>query len=194
LHQGTQGLVDAGVDHAIWIGTPFASGWKREVLGPDRPDTDPSLVGVFDHFGQYAALAPTDRERVRYVMITHDNDAVAKFGLDLLVQAPEWLGPPEMRPASVPHGEVYRTPTTFVQTLVDMKNAATVVAGKFEAKGHDYRADLLPFFNAVLGFNVDESQLDRITEALRDDELARKQRLDDAKAAVAEHEKKRGTN
>lgn len=185
LHQGTQGLLDVGIDHALWIGTPFASEWKQEVLGPDRPDTDPALIGVFDRFEQYSSLSPADRRALRYVMITHDNDAVAKFGLDLLVQAPEWLGPPASRPDTVPHSEVYRTPTTFVQTFVDMKNAATVVAGEFEAKGHDYRADLLPFFNALLAFDVDDARIARITEALRDDELARKQRLDDAKAAVA---------
>lgn len=139
---------------------------------------------MFDHFGQYVALPDAQRERVRFLMITHDNDAVAKFGLDLLVQAPDWLGTPDSRPATVPHSEVYQSPTTFVQTLVDMKNAATVVAGKFEAKGHDYRADLLPFFDAVLGTATPDDLVARITEALRDDELARKQRLDDAKAAA----------
>ena len=34
-----------------------------------------------------------------------------------------------------------------------MKNSATVVPGHFGAKGHDYRHDLVPFFNAVLGFD-----------------------------------------
>jgi hypothetical protein len=42
--------------------------------------------------------------------------------------------------------------------LVDMKNAANVVPGVFAAKGHDYRADLLPFFHAVLGLDATRSQ------------------------------------
>ena len=52
--------------------------------------------------------------------------------------------------------------TTFFQVLVDMKNAANVVPGVFAAKGHDYRADLLPFFHAVLGLTATPEQLDRI--------------------------------
>ena len=52
------------------------------------------------------------------------------------------------------------TPTTgFFQVLVDMKNAANVVPGVFAATGHDYRADLLPFFNAVLGLDATPDQL-----------------------------------
>ena len=52
------------------------------------------------------------------------------------------------------------TPTTgFFQVLVDMKNAANVVPGVFAATGHDYRADLLPFFNALLGLEATPDQL-----------------------------------
>ena len=44
--------------------------------------------------------------------------------------------------------------STFFQVLVDMKNSATVVPGQFDAKGHDYRADLLPFLHETLGFEA----------------------------------------
>jgi hypothetical protein len=37
-HRGTQGLVDARIDRALWIGTPYMSKWKEEVLKGDRPD------------------------------------------------------------------------------------------------------------------------------------------------------------
>jgi hypothetical protein len=63
--------------------------------------------------------------------------------------------------------------TAFFQVLVDMKNSATVVPGKFAAKGHDYRADLLPFFNAALGFDATEAQLAAISEWLEREELER---------------------
>ena len=36
-HRGTQGLLNAGVDRAIWIGTPYMSKWKEEVLGATGP-------------------------------------------------------------------------------------------------------------------------------------------------------------
>jgi hypothetical protein len=63
--------------------------------------------------------------------------------------------------------------TTFFQVLVDMKNSANVVPGTFAAKGHDYRADLLPFFHAVLGLDATPEQLDRVNTWLQEDELER---------------------
>jgi hypothetical protein len=63
--------------------------------------------------------------------------------------------------------------TTFFQVLVDMKNSANVVPGKFDAKGHDYRGDLLPFFHCTLGFDAADEQLDRIGTWLELEELQR---------------------
>ena len=184
-HRGTQGLVDAGIDAALWIGTPYMSKWKQEVLGGDRPDVDRSLVGRFNDFGELEALGPKARERLRYVMITHANDAVGHFGPQLLIRAPDWLGPAATRAATVPGAEQWLCPTTFVQTLVDMKNAANVVPGQFEAKGHDYRADLARFVREVYRLPATDEQLAAVEAALRASELDRKRRLDAAKAAKA---------
>jgi uncharacterized membrane protein len=180
-HRGTQGLLNAGVDRAIWIGTPYMSKWKEEVLGGDRPDVDRSLVGRFNDFGELEALDPEARERLRYVMITHANDAVGHFGLDLLVRAPAWLGPAATRAGTVPGAQQWRSPTTFVQTLVDMKNAANVVPGQFEAEGHDYRADLARFVREVYRLPATDEQLAAVEAALRTAELDRKRLLDAAK-------------
>jgi uncharacterized membrane protein len=181
-HQGTQGLLDAGVDRALWIGTPYMSKWKQQVLRDDRPDVDRGLVGRFNDFGELEALDPSARRKLRYVMITHANDAVGHFGLDLLVQAPDWLGPAETRAATVPGAQQWRSPTTFVQTLVDMKNAANVIPGQFDAKGHDYRADLARFIREVYDLPATDDQLAAVEQALRAAELERKRRLDAAKA------------
>ncbi len=173
-HRGTQGLLDAAIDRAIWIGTPYMSKWKQEVLGGgDRPDADRSLLKRFNDFGQLKALDPEARERLRYVMITHYNDGVADFGLDLLAEAPDWLGPAETRPAGVPKTEQWQSPTTFVQTLIDMKNSANEIPGKFEAKGHDYRADLARFIREVYVLQASDEQLASIEAALRANELQR---------------------
>ncbi len=173
-HRGTQGLLDAAIDRAIWIGTPYMSNWKQEVLGGgDRPDADRSLLKRFNDFGQLKALDPEARERLRYVMITHYNDGVADFGLDLLAEAPDWLGPAETRPAGVPKTEQWQSPTTFVQTLIDMKNSANEIPGKFEAKGHDYRADLARFIREVYVLQASDEQLASIEAALRANELQR---------------------
>jgi uncharacterized membrane protein len=162
VEHGTQGLIDAGIDYAIWIGTPHFSKWKERVLYDDRPDVDRDLIGVFDHIGQLEALDAAARERLRFVMITHDNDGVGAFGPALAIQAPEWLGPPELRRATIPKGMRWTPATGFFQVLVDMKNAANVVPGVFAATGHDYRADLLPFFAAVLGLPASSEQLEHI--------------------------------
>jgi len=170
-HRGTQGLLDAGIDRAIWIGTPYMSKWAQEALGSGRPDVDRSLLGRFNDFAQLQALGREARERLRYVLITHDNDGVACFGPDLLARAPDWLGP--ARPAAVPKAERWQSPITFVQTLIDMKNSSNVIPGKFGAKGHDYRADLARFVREVYALQASDEQLAAIEAALRADELQR---------------------
>jgi uncharacterized membrane protein len=173
VDQGTQGLVEAGVDHAIWIGTPHFSKWKERVLYDDRPDVDRALIGRFNDIGEWDALDPATRERIRYVMITHYDDGVGVFGPELAIQAPEWLGNPETRHPSIPKGMRWAPVTSFFQVLIDMKNAANVVPGVFAAKGHDYRADLLPFFHAVLGLDATPEQLASVAQRLADRELFR---------------------
>ena len=177
-HRGTQGLLDAAIDRAIWIGTPYLSKWEQEVLGSDRPDVDRSLLRRFNDFGQLQALDREARKRLRYVLITHDNDGVACFGLDLLAQAPDWLGPVQTRPAGVPKAEQWQSPATFVQTLIDMKNSANETPGQFEAKGHDYRADLARFVREVYALQASDEQLASIEAALRANELQRQALID----------------
>jgi uncharacterized membrane protein len=175
VDRGTQGLVDTGIDHAIWIGTPHFSKWKEQVLYDGRADVDTESVRVFNDISEWQALDPEERAKVRYVMITHHDDGVALFGPEIAIQAPDWLGPADTRPHGVPKGMRWMPSTTFFQVLVDMKNSATVVPGQFAAKGHDYRADLLPFFHAALGFDASDEQLDRIASWLALDELQRDQ-------------------
>jgi hypothetical protein len=106
-------------------------------------------------------------------MITHTNDGVALFAPEILVRAPEWLGDPGSRPRKIPKAQRWIPITSFVQTLIDTKNAARVVPGQFDAEGHDYRADIVPFFNAVLGFDEGSQAVARITEALEWEEQVR---------------------
>jgi uncharacterized membrane protein len=123
-HRGTQGLINSGVDRALWIGSPYMSKWKEQVLKSDRYDVDPALLGRFNDFGQLEALDVEARSKLRYVMITHYDDGVAHFGLDLLARAGV-VGSARTRAATVPKGEQWRSPISFVQTLVDMKNWPT---------------------------------------------------------------------
>jgi uncharacterized membrane protein len=173
IHEGTQGLLRLDIERALWIGTPYASEWKQEVLRNDGPLIDRSLVGRVNNHHELEELMCSSGTSPRYVMLTHHNDAVAYFGLDLLLACPDWLGDPATRPRGVPRSERYSPINTFLQTLVDMKNSSRVVAGRFDARGHDYRADVARFARTVYGLDATERQVERVEESLRGRELAR---------------------
>ncbi|HEU5000748.1 MAG TPA: alpha/beta-hydrolase family protein [Lapillicoccus sp.] len=179
LHWGTLGLRALGIERALWVGTPYASGWMREVLRGGRADTDADLVAVVNDFGQIEEMPPTRRRALRYVMVNHDNDGVTKFGTDLLLREPAWLRPPRSSvtevppysPRGVPAGMRWRPITTFFQLLVDMKNAQT--PGLYQASRHDYRPDLTRMLNEVYALGATEDQLDRVERALAEREETR---------------------
>jgi uncharacterized membrane protein len=161
-----------GIDRALWIGTPYGSKWMHQVTRGDRLDVDGATVAVVNDHDQFRDLAERRGARPRYVLLSHDNDGVTKFGLDLLWCPPDWLGPsrpapepiPLGSPRGIPPGMRWRPLTTFFQSLIDMKNAQT--AGGFGAFQHDYRADLPRFLSDVYGLPATEEQLVRIEETL----------------------------
>jgi uncharacterized membrane protein len=172
LHWGTLGLDAMGVDRALWIGTPYGSGWMRQVTRGGRLDVDPEAVAVVNDHAQLAALTAQRGRPPRFVLLSHDNDGVTKFGPDLLWSPPGWLGRDRPRPEQVdgasprgiPPAMRWRPVTTFFQSLVDMKNAQT--AGPYRAWQHDYRADLPRFLSDVLELPVTPGQLRRVEETL----------------------------
>jgi uncharacterized membrane protein len=172
LHWGTLGPEALGVDRALWIGTPYGSKWMHQVTGAPRPDVDPDLVGVFNDFDQYAELPAQRRARLRYVLVSHDNDGVTKFGPDLIFNRPRWLCPgrpavqdtPGASPRGVPPGMRWRPLTTFLQTMIDMKNAQAPWG--YRAFAHDYRPDLARFVSAVFALPASDEQMSRIESAL----------------------------
>ncbi|HXJ63974.1 MAG TPA: alpha/beta-hydrolase family protein, partial [Actinomycetota bacterium] len=173
--RGAAGPAELGVDRALWAGTPGFARWREEVA-PGGSPVDPA-VGVFDRFEQVEALEPKARSRLRFVFLTHDEDPVAKFGLELLVRAPDWLGPPATRPPGVPRSETWQTPTTFLQTLVDMKNSVDLAPGHFDARGHDYRGEAARFVREVFALPATDGQLAAVEAALRRFETARAVRI-----------------
>ena len=99
-----------GIDRALWIGTPYGSEWMHEVTRGDRLDVDRRRVAVVNDHAQFAALAEQRGAPPRYVLLSHDNDGVTKFGLDLLWSPPDWLGPHRPRPEPVDGGQPPRHP------------------------------------------------------------------------------------
>ena len=181
LHWGTLGLQALGVDRALWIGTPYGSEWMHQVTGPDRLDVERESVAVVNDFAQLEALGEERRKRLRYVLVSHDNDGVTKFGTDLLTTPPSWLGPDRPRPEDVagssprgvPPGMRWRPITTFFQSVVDMKNAQT--PGAYRAWAHDYRPDLARFISQVFDLPASPEQMLEVERALELREQHREQ-------------------
>jgi uncharacterized membrane protein len=181
LHWGTLGLRTLGIDRALWIGTPYGSEWMHQVNDPRRLDVDHGVVAIVNDFAQLETLGSERRSTLRYVLVSHDNDGVTKFGLDLLFTAPAWLraGRPPVQtvdrgsPRGVPAGMRWRPITTFFQSLVDMKNAQ-LPAG-YRAWAHDYRVDLPRFVSEVFDLPASPQQMADIEAALRRRESVREQ-------------------
>ncbi len=168
---GTVGPEALGIDRALWIGTPEGSSWRRELVGPDRPDVDKSSFAVVNDYEQFCEIPAQEREQIRYVLLSHDNDGVTKFGAGLMTHRPDWLGDrrPQMQevpgrsPRGVPASMRWRPVTTFFQLLVDMKNAQ--IPGAYRAWAHDYRPDLPEFIRDVYGLECSPEQMDRVKDA-----------------------------
>jgi Alpha/beta-hydrolase family/Alpha/beta-hydrolase family N-terminus len=181
LHWGTLGPEALGIDRALWIGTPYGSGWMHEITGPERLDVDKDAIAVVNDFAQLEELGEERRSRLRYVLLSHDNDGVTKFGPDLLTTAPAWLGDnralmkevPGASPRGIPPAMRWRPITTFWQSLVDMKNAQT--PGAYRAWAHDYRPDLARFISEVFELPASPEQLSDIETALAARENYREQ-------------------
>ena len=181
LHWGTLGLRALGIDRALWVGTPYSSGWMQEVTLHDRPDTDKDVLAVVNDFAQVEAMPPERRSRLRYVLLSHDNDGVTKFGTSLLLRTPRWLREPRVAveevpphsPRGVPAAMRWRPLTTFFQLVVDMKNAQ--VPGAYLASRHDYRPELARFVNEIYGLGADDDLVRRVEAALEQREQTREQ-------------------
>jgi uncharacterized membrane protein len=179
MHWGTLGPQVLGIERALWIGTPYASKWMQQVTRGHRPDVDGDLLAVVNDFGQIEALPPERRAALRYVLVSHDNDGVTKFGADLIASRPAWLSGErpgvEIVPGASPRGVRsrlrWRPITTFLHTIVDMKNAQ--VPGAYRAWAHDYRPDLARFIREVYDLPASDEQLDRIERALEERETVR---------------------
>ncbi len=168
---GTLGPEALGIDCALWIGTPEGSAWRHELVGPDRPDVDKDIVAVVNDYEQFVALGADAKEKARYVLLSHDNDGVTRFGASLINRRPIWLGPerprmqevPERSPRGIPASMRWRPLTTFFQLLIDMKNAQ--IPGSYRAWAHDYRPDLPEFIRDVYNLECTDEQIARIKDA-----------------------------
>lgn len=159
------------VHSSIYLGTPsateFAKAWR---LNPAKVDPNGTMVEV-DAFGDYLGLPEEQRTRTRHVLISHYDDPIPKFGTNILLRRPWWLGPVDHRPPRVPKSTSWRPGVSFVLTGIDLINAMEVVPGTFGRRGHDYREDIARFVSVAYDLPVTAEQLLSIERALREREL-----------------------
>ena len=167
LHEGVSGLHRVGIDRALFLGTPAESGWAKQWrLDPSHTDPGGEVAEVAS-YTEWLALPADDRAHRRYVLLSHHEDPITRFEPALVIQQPGWLGPASTRPPGVSHLASWYPVTTFVLTLVDVKNAMNVTPGTFFARGHDYRADLARMVSEAYGLPVGDQELLAIEHALR---------------------------
>jgi uncharacterized membrane protein len=177
MYQGIKGFDHYGIDRALWFGLPGLAKWSRNGMARGASDLVPEgTVGVFDRHEQLAALDEDARQRLRAVVLMHDNDPIGALSPDLLVKRPPWLG--RDRGRGVPEGMGWAPLITFWQTGVDAMNAMVTVPGEFGSFGHDYRADTARFVRDAYHLPaVTADQMDRIEAELRTLELHRADRI-----------------
>ena len=186
MYQGIQGLDHYGVDRALWVGLPWLAKWSRSGMARGSSTLVPEgTVGVFDRPAQLDALDDEARDRLRAVILSHDNDPIAVMGPDLLVQRPYWLADAE-RGRGVPAEMRWRPLGTFIQTGMDALTALLSPPGEFGSFGHDYRGDMARFVRHAFHLpHSTEEQLTRIEATLRDLELERLARIEAEHAEAA---------
>jgi uncharacterized membrane protein len=176
MFQGTwtYGLPGAKVDYALWIGTPSATTWRKELWGDrtiaEAPGVGPDNIYLPRNLEDWRALDPTEREKVRYLLLQNGDDPIPKFGSQLLWRKPDWLGPE--RPTGTPQNTYWVPGTTFLMTFIDMLNALTPTPGTFAEGGHDYREVLPDALSQTWHLPATDAQMASMNQALRERELA----------------------
>ena len=170
-HRTVEAMDRDFVHSSIFLGTPsateFAKAWR---INPAKVDPAGKVIEV-DNYGQYIDLPADAQAGVRHVLISHYDDPIPKFGTNILLRRPWWLGPVDQRPPRVPKSTTWRPGVSFVLTGIDLVNAMDVVPGTFGRRGHDYREDIARFTSSAYDLPVTATQLRSIENALREREL-----------------------
>ncbi len=149
MHQGIAGFDHYGIDRALWFGLPGLAKWSKTGMRQGSGDLVPTgTVAAFDNFGEYEQLDEEERERLRAVVVDHDNDPIAQMSMRWAVKRPPWLTG-EDRGRGVAQSMDWAPLITFVHVAVDAMNAMRVIPGQFKSFGHDYRADTVDFVHAA---------------------------------------------
>lgn len=170
LHEGVAGFERAGMDSALFLGTPAGSQWKREWrIHPHEEDPKGEVVNVTG-YSQWLEETANRTTPARVVLLDNPEDPITKFTPRLAAMRPSWLPPRGPNPAGVPESTIWMPYTTMLVVLIDIINAIDFKPGVFVARGHDYRASLARMVAATYRFDVSDEEVNRIEHALRDRE------------------------
>jgi uncharacterized membrane protein len=185
MFQGVEGFDHYGIDRALWVGLPGLAKWSRNGMTRGASDlVPPGSVKVIDRSEQLSGMGVVERDRIRALILSHDNDPIAQLVPDLLVQRPSWLQ--DGRGRGVPEGMRWRPMITFWQTVIDAANAMVTVPGEFRSFGHDYRGDMTRVVHDGFGLPpATEDQLQRVDAALRRLEIERAARIEAASSEAS---------
>lgn len=193
LAQGDDGrsdmrrLTELGVDGGLYLGVPFRtqtwSQWRQAAH-----EVDPS--GLLTLVSQPDEIDPPADGDLRHLMVVHHDDPVNKYGYEMVLQEPWWMGAPATRPPLVPREAKFRPITTFILATIDLFNGMQSKPGTFVRRAHDYRIEIVTGLIRAFGFHATQEQQDAIEKALREREqewaarrmIARK--LDKARRAI----------
>jgi uncharacterized membrane protein len=141
-----------------------------------NPLTPEGTVTAFDHFEQYEALSQEEKDKLRAIVVDHDNDPIAQMSLRMAFKQPSWLDGERGR--NVPEEMEWTPVISFIQVLIDAMNAMVTVPGEFKSFGHDYRGDTADFVQAGYGFaDVTDEQKKAILATLIAREIDRAVRI-----------------
>jgi uncharacterized membrane protein len=186
MYQGIGGFDHYGVDRALWFGLPGLAKWSRNGMAQGSSELVPEgTVGVFDHPDQLEALSDEERDRLRAIILSHDNDPIAALSPDIALKEPDWLKA-NPRGRGVPTSMQWIPIVTLIQTMIDAANAMVTIPGQFLSFGHDYRADTARMVHAAYQLpEVTPEQMANVEEALRKLEMERADRIAAKSADVA---------
>ena len=181
MYQGIAGFDHYGIDRALWFGLVGLAKWSKTGMRQGSGDlVSPGTVAAFDNFDEYQQLTDEAKDKLRAVIVDHDNDPIAQMSFRWAVKRPPWLTG-DQRGRGVAEGMDWVPLITFVQIMIDAMNAMRVVPGHFKSFGHDYRADTANFVHAAYHLpEVTDKQKKAVGDTLRQLELERGERIKNA--------------
>jgi uncharacterized membrane protein len=171
---GLSGIDGAGVDRALWAGTPVFSRLKR-ALQRGRLPVD-ARVG-FVSTRELLESDPVHAARLRFTFLDRSVDPVVLFsGFDVLWRRPEWLDE-RLEEEGAPPGLRWVPGITFLQLVADLLRATRWTSDLPQAAAHDYRVELPLAVNVALGHHLPRDDARVLADALIEREIARGVRL-----------------